>query len=104
VLATLGVGFAADHAAARGHFPDNPIIPGAVLLSETLRAIEADLGKGLLLWQIKSAKFVHPVRPGERVSIDFSRRDEKRISFSCKVGATTVLAGEAVCGVNSVER
>jgi 3-hydroxymyristoyl/3-hydroxydecanoyl-(acyl carrier protein) dehydratase len=104
VLAALEVGFAADHAAARGHFPDNPIIPGALLLSETLRAIETDLGKGLLLWQIKSAKFVHPVRPGERVSIDFSRRDEKRISFSCKVGGTLVLAGEAVCEPSGVER
>jgi 3-hydroxymyristoyl/3-hydroxydecanoyl-(acyl carrier protein) dehydratase len=103
-LAALAVDFAADHAAARGHFPGNPIIPGALLLSETLRAIEADLGKSLLLWEIKSAKFVHPVRPGERVSIDLSRCDEKRISFSCKVGATMVLAGELVCGVNSVER
>ena len=104
MLATLEVGFAANHAAARGHFPDNPIIPGALLLSETLRAIEADLGKSLVLWQIKSAKFVHPVRPGERVSIDFSSRDEKRISFSCKVGATLVLAGEVVCEASSAER
>ena len=103
-MATLEVGFAADHAAARGHFPDNPIIPGALLLSETLRAIETGLGKNLHPCEIRSAKFVVPVRPGERVSIDFSRRDEKRISFSCKVGATTVLAGEVVCGVNSVER
>ena len=103
-MATLAVGFAADHVAARGHFPDNPIIPGALLLSEALRAIEADRGKSLVLWQIKSAKFVHPVRPGERVSIDFSRRDEKRISFSCKVGATLVLAGEAVCEPSGVER
>jgi 3-hydroxyacyl-[acyl-carrier-protein] dehydratase len=103
VLATLEVGFAADHSAARGHFPDNPIIPGALLLSETLRAIEVDLGKSLLLWQIKSAKFLHPVRPGERVSIDFSRRDEKRISFNCKVGATLVLAGEVACEPSSVE-
>jgi 3-hydroxymyristoyl/3-hydroxydecanoyl-(acyl carrier protein) dehydratase len=104
VLATLEVGFAADHAAARGHFPGNPIIPGALLLSETLRAIEADLGKSSALWQIKSAKFVHPVRPGENVSIDFSRRDEKRISFSCKVGATLVLAGEVVCEPSGAER
>jgi 3-hydroxymyristoyl/3-hydroxydecanoyl-(acyl carrier protein) dehydratase len=104
VLATLEVGFAADHAAARGHFPDNPIIPGALLLSETLRAIETSLGKNLCPYQIRSAKFIRPVRPGERVSIDFSWRDEKRISFSCKVEAAPVLAGEVVCGPDSVER
>jgi 3-hydroxymyristoyl/3-hydroxydecanoyl-(acyl carrier protein) dehydratase len=91
------MGFAADHAAARGHFPDNPIIPGALLLSETLRAIEADLGKSLLLWQIKSAKFVHPVRPGDRVSIDFSGSGENRMKFKCTVGGRPVLTGELVC-------
>jgi 3-hydroxyacyl-[acyl-carrier-protein] dehydratase len=95
-LATLAVGFAADHAAARGHFPDNPIIPGALLLSETLRAIEAALGKSLLLWEIKSAKFVHPVRPGDRVSIDFSGSGENRVKFKCTVGGRPVLTGDLV--------
>ena len=103
-MATLERTFPSDHAAARGHFPGNPIIPGALLLSEVLRAIETNLGKNLFPYQIRSAKFTRPVRPGERVSIDFSRRDEKRISFSCKVGATPVLAGEVVCEPSSVER
>jgi 3-hydroxymyristoyl/3-hydroxydecanoyl-(acyl carrier protein) dehydratase len=96
-LATVERDFPPDHAAAQGHFPGNPIIPGALLLSEALRAIETSLGKNLCPYQIRSAKFIRPVRPGERVSIDFSERDEKRISFSCKVGAITVLAGEVVC-------
>jgi 3-hydroxymyristoyl/3-hydroxydecanoyl-(acyl carrier protein) dehydratase len=103
-LTTVERTFASDHAAAQGHFPGNPIIPGALLLSETLRAIESSLGKDLGPYQIRSAKFLRPVRPGERVSIDFSSRDEKRISFSCKVGPTLVLAGEVVCEASSVER
>ena len=103
-MATLEGTFPSDHAAAQGHFPGNPIIPGALLLSEALRAIETSLGKDLCPYQIRSAKFIRPVRPGERVSIDFSRRDEKRISFSCKVGLTLVLAGEVVCELNSVEK
>ncbi len=103
-MTTVECGFPPDHATAAGHFPGNPIIPGALLLSEVLRAIETNLGKNLFPYQIRSAKFIRPVRPGERVSIDFSRRDEKRISFSCKVGATPVLAGEVVCEPSSVER
>ena len=103
-MATLERVFAPDHAAAQGHFPGNPIIPGALLLSEALRAIETSLGKDLCPYQIRSAKFIRPVRPGERVSIDFSRRGEKRISFSCKVEATLVLAGEVVCEPSSMER
>ena len=103
-MATLERTFPSDHAAAQAHFPGNPIIPGALLLSEALRAIEASLGKHVCPYQIRSAKFIRPVRPGERVSIDFSRRDKKRISFSCKVGTTLVLAGEVVCELNSVEK
>ena len=103
-MATVERTFPSDHAAAQGHFPGNPIIPGALLLSETLRAIESSLGKDLRPYRIPSAKFLRPVRPGERVSIDFSSRDEKRISFSCKVGATLVLAGEVVCEAGSAER
>ena len=103
-MTTVERTFPSDHAAAQGHFPGNPIIPGALLLSETLRAIESSLGRDLRPYQIRSAKFVRPVRPGDRVSIDFSSRDEKRISFTCKVGATLVLAGEVVCEPSSVER
>ena len=103
-MTTVERTFPSDHAAAQGHFPGNPIIPGALLLSETLRTIETSLGKTLCPYQIRSAKFIRPVRPGERVSIDFSGRDEKRISFSCKVGATLVLAGEVVWEPSSVER
>jgi len=103
-VATVERTFPSDHATAQGHFPGNPIIPGALLLSEALRAIETSLGKDLCPYQIRSAKFVRPVRPGERVSIAFSRRDEKRISFSCKVGAALVLAGEVVCDSSSLER
>jgi 3-hydroxyacyl-[acyl-carrier-protein] dehydratase len=103
-LATIERTFPSDHTAAQGHFPGNPIIPGALLLSEALRAIETSLGKDLCPYEIRSAKFIRPVRPGERVSIDFSWRDEKRISFSCKVGASPVLAGEIVCEPSRAER
>ncbi|HET7199521.1 MAG TPA: MaoC/PaaZ C-terminal domain-containing protein [Burkholderiales bacterium] len=96
-MATVEVAFAADHPAARGHFPGNPIIPGALLLSEALRAMESDFGNKALARHLKSAKFTHPVRPGDRVSIDFSVRGDNVVRFSCAVGSATVLAGELVC-------
>ena len=72
-MATAERVFPADHPAALGHFPGNPIIPGAVLLDETLRAIESGLGVSLACLRIRSAKFLAPVRPGDRVVIEFSR-------------------------------
>jgi 3-hydroxymyristoyl/3-hydroxydecanoyl-(acyl carrier protein) dehydratase len=87
----------ADHPASRGHFPGNPIIPGAVLLSETLAAIEAGLGARLMPFQITSAKFLRPTRPGDRVQIEFSRAAGGEIRFTCAVEGRRVLTGQMTC-------
>lgn len=92
-MATLERSFAPDDATAQGHFPGDPIIPGAVLLSEVVLAIETDLGRSLGACRVKSAKFVHPVRPGERVSIEYSGQREGAVRFSCSAGGRAVLAG-----------
>lgn len=85
-----------DHPASQGHFPGDPIIPGAVLLSETLQAIEAGLGASLAAYRITSAKFLRPTRPGDRVQIAFSRHAAGEIRFSCAVDGKPVLTG-AIC-------
>ena len=86
-----------DHPASHGHFPGNPIIPGAVLLDETLRAIEAGLDAGLAPFRIRSAKFLHPTRPGDRVLIEFSRTALGEVRFTCAVGGRPVLTGQVLC-------
>jgi 3-hydroxyacyl-[acyl-carrier-protein] dehydratase len=90
--------FPMDHPAAPGHFPGNPVMPGAVLLAETLRAIEAGLGERISPCRIRSAKFLAPVRPGERFAIEFSRASSGSIRFTVTVAGSTVLNGEAACG------
>ena len=89
--------FPLDHPAAHGHFPGNPVIPGALLLAETVRAIEAGLGRELASYHIRSAKFPAPARPGDRVAIEFTSRANGEIRFTCTVGARTVLKGELRC-------
>lgn len=96
-MATLERNFPRDHAAAQGHFPGNPIIPGACLLSEILRALKDCLGRDPYPCVVAFAKFIHPVRPGDRISIEFSEVVDKRIKFNCSVGCVGVLTGEIVC-------
>lgn len=100
-MATVECFFPLDHPAAQGHFPGNPIIPGAVLLSETLRAIEASLAMSLSPGQIRSAKFFYPARPGHRVTIEFSEFAQGEIKFACAVEGKTVLTGVVKCGAIS---
>jgi 3-hydroxymyristoyl/3-hydroxydecanoyl-(acyl carrier protein) dehydratase len=95
----LEFSLAADHPAARGHFPGNPMIPGAVLLSEALRAVGAALGRDLSLCSVRAAKFPSPARPGDRVEIDFST-SAAAISLICSVSNRTVLKAQIMCEVS----
>ncbi len=65
--------FPADHPAAPGHFPGNPIVPGAVLLDALVAALHPDGWSG----EIEAAKFHHPVRPGDSVSITHASEGDK---------------------------
>ncbi len=79
---SLEVRFAADHPTAAGHFPGNPIIPGAVLLDEVLQAVASAGGN----WTaIRSAKFLQPVRPGEAVLIRWEQGSDGQARFECRV-------------------
>lgn len=88
---------AADMRCAEGHFPGNPIIPGAVLLSETLTQIAAKLRVALPPCDNKVAKFFHPARPGDRVAIEYGAAGQGEIKFTCAVEGKTVLAGIVAC-------
>lgn len=73
------VRFAADHPAGPGHFPGNPIIPGAALLDALLPALGAQ-GEGM---RIDAVKFHHPVRPGEAIEVSVTgTRFEGRLAGS----------------------
>ena len=90
---------AADHPATHGHFPGNPIIPGAVLLNATLQAIEVAIDAKLLQCRIKSAKFHRPVRPGDQVAIEYLQSGAEDIRFSGNVDGKTVLTGHLQCSL-----
>jgi acyl-CoA synthetase (AMP-forming)/AMP-acid ligase II len=66
--------FAVGHPAAEGHFPGNPIIPGAVLLREVVAAICAagDAPDEPARCEIPWAKFHQPVRPGDTLVISWA--------------------------------
>ena len=61
---------AADHPSFAGHFPAFPVLPGAVLLDEMLKAIEQARGIDLKSWRISSAKFLDAVRPRDSLVLE----------------------------------
>ena len=80
--------FAFGDPAAAGHFPGNPIIPGAVLLREIVAAISATdavPGGSAKGCEIRAAKFLHPVRPGDTLQISWTVQAGGEVRFSCAV-------------------
>jgi acyl-CoA synthetase (AMP-forming)/AMP-acid ligase II len=95
---------AGDHPAAQGHFPGDPIIPGAVILDEVLAAAEGELGSGGCAWTVRHAKFLSPLRPGEALVIRFLRSAGAEVRFECAVGSRAVAAGSLRPGAAEGER
>jgi 3-hydroxyacyl-[acyl-carrier-protein] dehydratase len=74
--------FASDHPTAPGHFPSNPIIPGALLLDAVVAIVisPAPADKRIV---IRSAKFFRPVRPGDSVNLRWQSVGHAAIRFEC---------------------
>lgn len=74
-MTRLPLTIAATHPAFAGHFPSRPVVPGVVLLDESLRAIASHFGidrdkLSSTLCRIGVAKFLSPVGPGEPVWLE----------------------------------
>lgn len=89
------VRFAKDHPTAAGHFPSNPIIPGALLLDEVVKAI-VEAGGGVIV--IRTAKFFRPVRPGENVDVRWQSHADGAIKFECRLAG-----GDSVAATGTLE-
>jgi 3-hydroxymyristoyl/3-hydroxydecanoyl-(acyl carrier protein) dehydratase len=89
--ATLTI--AVDHPAFPGHFPGQPIVPGVVLLDETLHLLETELQRPLDHYQLGSAKFLSPVGPGETLLIRYESKDNGSVRFDISCGERKVATG-----------
>lgn len=81
----------ASHPALAGHFPGTPIVPGVLLLDETLRAAERGSPHGR--WRIGSAKFLKPVGPGEPLTLEQEPLPDGSIRFAVSSAGQLVARG-----------
>jgi len=73
---------AADHPSLRGHFPDNPIVPGVVILEEVMQAFK-DWRPESRVTGMPVVKFLAPLRPGQSFTIRFAESGVRGIRFEC---------------------
>lgn len=87
---------APDDAMLAGHFPGDPIVPGAWILSlAQRRARHALPSLGLVgtVDRVVRAKFRRPVRPGEAMTLELRRVDPGTVSFTVRVDGLTAATG-----------
>jgi 3-hydroxyacyl-[acyl-carrier-protein] dehydratase len=87
----------ADHPAFAGHFPGMPVLPGAALLDTVLHVLEEDLAFDPVGWQITTAKFLEPVRPGDVLVVEHSASADV-IRFAVRVAQPQVADRAALAG------
>ena len=75
--------FPADHPAGPGHFPGDPIVPGAMLLDVLVAALHPDGWSG----EIEAAKFHHAVRPGDSMAVTHTTEGDKT-RFTCRLAGS----------------
>ncbi len=81
----VDLGIDADHPAYAGHFPGDPVLPGAVLLDAVLLRLaedgRIDAGDCEILW----FKLTAPVRPRERIALesDLDASGTLRVRITC---------------------
>jgi 3-hydroxymyristoyl/3-hydroxydecanoyl-(acyl carrier protein) dehydratase len=81
------------HPAYEGHFPGNPILPGVVLLSEALAAIEAATGRAPHQWTVSHCKFPNPVAPGTELTLAHKATASGGVLFEIRAAQGVVASG-----------
>jgi len=78
------------HPALAGHFPGNPIVPGALLLARVAHAAAQAFGAAVA--EVPTVKFLAPLRPGERFDVGLDA-SEAKVRFRVTRGATLIASG-----------
>jgi|SRR5262249_2019870 len=73
-----------EHPSLAGHFPGEPIVPGAILLDHAISYVERSFAKRVS--SVAVAKFIVPVRPRQVVVLTAEKTAYDRISL---IGAVT---------------
>lgn len=79
-----------DHPSLPGHFPGNPIVPGATILGSIIGEI-GRIEPSLRVIGIGRAKFLTPLRPDQPFEWRYERGRGDRLSVRASIGETRLL-------------
>lgn len=90
---SLPIQISPDHPAYAGHFPGQPILPGVVLLDAMIHALSVQHRLNPDRIQIKSAKFLSPVTPGEAITLSYEETATGNFRFELMANGRRAASG-----------
>ena len=83
---------AEQHPCTRGHFPGQPLVPGAYLLARIEELILESLPEYRLV-SLRKVKFLKPLQPGTKAYLSYSVDDEGKARFSISDDSDKIMEG-----------
>lgn len=80
-----------EHPALAGHFPDQPIIPAALLLDELCYTLTRKVGQSL--YSVKQVRFAAPIQPNRPITVKCQEKKTGEYRFGCSVDGALVAKG-----------
>jgi 3-hydroxymyristoyl/3-hydroxydecanoyl-(acyl carrier protein) dehydratase len=84
-----------DHPALPGHFPDQAIVPAAIVLDLVVQQVE-ERCPGYRVAGVRRVKWLRPLIPNEVFFLDLGEIRDNRVRFQCKVGDELMAEGNLV--------
>ena len=82
----------ASHPSLPGHFPDNPVVPGVVILQQIEIAFQNWQGDAVITaWP--QIKFLRPVLSDHKVEVKFNLKNNQQAGFECMSSDKAVASG-----------
>ncbi len=83
-----------EHDCFEGHFPGDPLVPGALMIQWLAELIQNALPADTLS-TLKVMKFISPVRPGDQCEVLLKRKDQK-LMVECSIAGQPSLQGQFI--------
>jgi 3-hydroxyacyl-[acyl-carrier-protein] dehydratase len=101
---TFSIAVPREHPSYAGHFPDQAIVPGVLLLELIVVEMQAAMSMPIRLIEIPNTKFQRPVMPNETIDVQVRIEDEHasilQARFQVACGDAPVAAGRFVFAVD----